>query len=46
MQNNKLLLIFPDGVGIRNYLYSNVFKNTNCELVLFHNFDYQTITDI
>ena len=46
MQNSKLLLIFPDGVGIRNYLYSNVFKNTNYNLVLFHNFDSQSITEI
>ena len=43
MQKNKLLLLFPDGVGIRNYLYSNVFQNTKEDLVLFHNFDHETI---
>ncbi|WP_309609234.1 hypothetical protein [Flavobacterium sp.] len=46
MKNNKLLLIFPDGVGIRNYLYSRVFKNTKFDLILFHNFDSQSITEI
>lgn len=27
MKKNKVLLIFPDGVGIRNYLYSDVINN-------------------
>ena len=26
IKNNKIVLLFPDGVGIRNYLYSDVFK--------------------
>lgn len=43
MVKNKILLLFPDGVGIRNYLYSDVFKNRNEDLILFHNFDSQTI---
>jgi UDP-N-acetylglucosamine:LPS N-acetylglucosamine transferase len=42
---NKLLVVFPDGVGIRNYLYSKVFDRVD-ELVLFHNFDAQTITTL
>ncbi len=44
MQKAKVLLLFPDGVGIRNYLYSNVFQNAKEDLVLFHNFDNETIT--
>lgn len=40
--NSKLILLFPDGVGIRNYLYSNVFKGMQAELVLFHAFDVDT----
>ncbi|MCW1147831.1 hypothetical protein OJ995_06335 [Flavobacterium sp. TH16-21] len=36
------MLLFPDGVGIRNYLYSNVFKGAEDELVLFHAFDDKT----
>lgn len=46
MRKNKILLLFPDGVGIRNYLYSDVFKNTNAELMLFHNFDDDTAADV
>ncbi|CAM3615519.1 hypothetical protein FSS13T_22190 [Flavobacterium saliperosum S13] len=46
MRNNKILLLFPDGVGIRNYLYSDVFKNTEAELMLFHNFDDETAADV
>ncbi|WP_339836278.1 hypothetical protein [uncultured Flavobacterium sp.] len=43
---NKILLLFPDGVGIRNYLYSDVFETKNDEVVLFHNFDDTTIKKI
>lgn len=46
MEKSKILLLFPDGVGIRNYLYSDVFKNTESELILFHNFDDETAADI
>lgn len=46
MQKNKILLFFPDGVGIRNYLYSKVFHNAEEDLVLFHNFDTQTISEL
>ena len=42
MKNKKILLLFPDGVGIRNYLYSDVFKGMEKELVLFHAFDAKT----
>lgn len=40
---SKILLLFPDGVGVRNYLYSEVFKEIKDDLVLFHNFDPETI---
>ena len=40
--NNKIVLLFPDGVGIRNYLYSDVFKGMEKQLVLFHAFDAKT----
>lgn len=47
MEKNKILLLFPDGVGIRNYLFSNTFNNYKSEdLILFHGFDPQTITSI
>lgn len=43
---NKILLLFPDGVGVRNYLYSDVFKGIQEELILFHNFDPETVATI
>jgi hypothetical protein len=43
---NKILLLFPDGVGIKNYLYTDVFDTSKEELVLFHNFDEHTVKDI
>ncbi|HEY1193463.1 hypothetical protein [Flavobacterium sp.] len=46
MEKSKILLLFPDGVGIRNYLYSNVFNHLNEDLILFHNFDPETIQAI
>ncbi|SEO48920.1 hypothetical protein SAMN05444671_3582 [Flavobacterium sp. CF108] len=46
MEKNKIVLLFPDGVGIRNYLYSNVFSNLKKDTILFHNFDPETITAI
>lgn len=42
MQKDKLLLLFPDGVGIRNYLYADVFDDGS-EQVLFHNFNSETV---
>ncbi|WP_050855199.1 hypothetical protein [Flavobacterium frigoris] len=39
IQKDKILLLFPDGVGIRNYLYSDVFQGVEKDLVLFHAFD-------
>ncbi len=43
---DKIVLLFPDGVGIRNYLYSAVFRDCKSDLILFHNFDKNTITAI
>lgn len=40
--SNKIVLLFPDGVGIRNYLYSDVFQGVEKDLVLFHAFDAPT----
>lgn len=38
--SKKIALYVPDGTGIRNYLYSNVFKNRNgCEFSMLHRFD-------
>lgn len=43
MQKTKRLLVFPDGVGIRNYLYSDVFDAESAALVLWHNFSPATV---
>lgn len=46
MEKDKVLLLFPDGVGIRNYLYSGMFKDFQDDLILFHDFDSETIKAI
>jgi len=43
VQKDKLLIVFPDGVGIRNYLYSNALENSGQDLVLLHHFDKETL---
>lgn len=42
----KIFILIPDGVGIKNYLYSRAFKNSEASLTLFHNFDYDTLAQI
>ncbi|PQB03890.1 hypothetical protein [Aureitalea marina] len=42
----RILLFVPDGVGIRNYLYSNVFKHPDFEVVMLHDFPQQVIEDL
>lgn len=46
--NNKtnILLLVPDGTGIKNYLYSSVFVKKEISLCLYHNFDEDTLTEI
>ena len=46
IKKEKIILLFPDGVGIRNYLYSDVFKEIQDDLVLCHNFDPETIVEL
>ena len=43
IKKEKIALLFPDGVGIRNYLYSDVLKGIKEDLVLFHEFNETTI---
>lgn len=35
----------PDGVGIRNYIYTGIFDRFNTESILLHNFKSNSITD-
>ncbi|MEP2934960.1 MAG: hypothetical protein ABJM06_04535 [Gilvibacter sp.] len=41
-----VLLFVPDGVGVRNYLYSAVLKNREAKFTLYHNFDSDTVTTL
>ena len=43
MQKDKIFIVVPDGVGVRNYLYSKAFNNISANLVLFHNLGDETI---
>jgi hypothetical protein len=42
----RILVLVPDGTGIKNYLYSNTFKNKEVSLSLFHNFNDDTLATI
>ncbi|MEL6812512.1 MAG: hypothetical protein AAFP76_14370, partial [Bacteroidota bacterium] len=42
----KILVLVPDGVGIKNYMYARVFQNPDINITLFHNFDSDTIRHI
>ncbi len=42
----KVMLFVPDGTGIKNYLYSNTFKNVKTDLCLAHNFNSKTVSEI
>ena len=42
----NIFILIPDGVGIKNYLYSDVFKKLQSSITLFHNFDEDTLLQI
>jgi hypothetical protein len=39
----KIGILVPDGVGVRNYLYSNVLKGIEHECLILHNFKAEAI---
>lgn len=46
LKNRKVLFVIPDGVGIRNYLYSDMIVNlqeAGIEILLMHNLDQELI---
>ncbi|MDC7995695.1 hypothetical protein [Altibacter sp. HG106] len=45
-KNGNVLLMVPDGTGIKNYLYSKVFQDSDRPIILFHNFDADTLRQI
>lgn len=44
--SKNIVLVVPDGVGIKNYLYSRVFKDFDGTITLFHSFDDATLNTI
>ncbi len=40
----QIWILVPDGTGIKNYLYSRVFKNPEIAITLLHNFDTETLS--
>jgi NADPH-dependent 7-cyano-7-deazaguanine reductase QueF-like protein len=40
---NDLIVLMPDGVGIRNYLYADVFKGKKQSPTILHNFKEDTV---
>ena len=47
MKSEKhILVLTPDGTGIKNYLYADVFKNTDARISLYHYFDADTLSHI
>lgn len=42
----KVILLLPDGVGIKNYLYTKTFSHPDLDLMLWHNLDDKTLTTI
>lgn len=46
MSPKRIVLFTPDGTGIKNYLYSKVFRDTDAQLTLFHNFDSDTLAHL
>lgn len=45
-KRKRIVIVTPDGTGIKNYLYSAVFKDSKASLCLFHNFDEDTLSEI
>lgn len=43
-KKKQIWVLVPDGTGIKNYLYSRVFKNPEIAITLLHNFDTETLS--
>lgn len=47
MEHKKnILVLVPDGTGIKNYLYTRLFKGEGIKRGLLHSFDKETLTEI
>lgn len=43
-KNPNIWILVPDGTGIKNYLYSRVFRDSKSNITLLHNFDTETLS--
>ena len=49
MKNKKVILVVPDGTGIRNYLFSQIIPNLvneNCDLLIYHALSNEAIEEV
>ena len=45
-KKRHIFILVPDGIGIKNYLYARLFRESNTRITLFHNFDQDTLDTI
>ncbi len=49
MINKKIIIVVPDGTGIRNYLFSKIIPDLmtqNCELLIYHALSNEAIKEV
>lgn len=46
IKNNKIALLIPDGVGVKNYVYSGVFDDCDSDITVLHEFSRETYSKI
>lgn len=49
MKSKKIILVIPDGTGIRNYMFSQIIPNLkeqNCELLIYHALSNEAISEV
>ncbi|MEZ4874036.1 MAG: hypothetical protein R2793_00915 [Flavobacteriaceae bacterium] len=42
-KKKHIFVLVPDGVGIKNYLYTRLFQGGEFSITIFHNFDTETL---
>jgi len=43
---NSVVVIVPDGVGVKNYIYSNAIKSNNYDVTILHSFDKKSVNEL
>tara|TARA_R110002033_G_scaffold169951_3_gene211820 strand:+ start:1892 stop:3265 length:1374 start_codon:yes stop_codon:yes gene_type:complete len=49
LRNKKIILVVPDGTGIRNYLFSQIIPNLikqNCDVLIYHALSNEAIKEV